>query len=152
MSVDIPDPNFRLTLLQALWNEGLAEPFDKEAFFRDVVGEPYDPGAAYNETVDERVRGALLAVPITAEQLAKLKLVQWDGGNEVHSLIFENWGADDDTFDVRDLRGIEHCRSVEHIAFTAGSQVDRSVATRRPEFAWAAHALPAPAPVARADS
>ena len=50
MNVSIPDPNFRLTLLQSLWTAGLAQRFDKDAFFRDVVGEPYDPAASYGSS------------------------------------------------------------------------------------------------------
>ena len=58
----IPDPNFQLTLLQSLWTAGLAPPFDKEAFFRDVLKQPYDFKALYNNAVDDRVRKAYLGL------------------------------------------------------------------------------------------
>ncbi len=122
MNVNFPDPNLRLTLLQSLWTAGLAPPFDKEAFFHDVLHDRYDVRAAYNNTVDERVRRALLDQPITSEQLSRLRLVHWDGGDEIHHLIWENWDGEDDTFDVRDLRGVEQCRNVEEIEFTSGCQ------------------------------
>jgi hypothetical protein len=119
----IPDPNLRLTLLQALWTAKLAPVFDREAFFRDVLGEEYDFEAPYNDEVHEGVRNALLQIPITEEQLSKLKLIQWDGGDEIHGLIWENWDGEDGTFDVHDFTGIELCRNLEWLAFTAGSQV-----------------------------
>ena len=116
------DPNLRLTLLQSLWYANLAPRFDKEAFFREVLGEPWDVTASYNDGVDERVRDALLAIPISDEQLARLPLLQWDGGNDIHALIWENWRGEDETFDVRDLGGVERCVALREIAFTSGLQ------------------------------
>jgi hypothetical protein len=116
----IPDPNFQLTLLQSLWTAGLAPPFDKEAFFRDVLKQPYDFKALYNNAVDDRVRKALLAEPITEAQLEQLRLIHWDGGDEIHHLIWESWDGEDETFDVHDLTGIEQCTALEQIEFTSG--------------------------------
>ena len=122
MNANIPDPNLRLTLVQALWTAGLATPFDKKAFFRDVLGETWHPRGAYNDELDERVRDALLAVPLSDELLAQLRFVGWDGGLEVFRLIWENRYAEDETFDVHDLRGIERCVGVEYVQFTSGLQ------------------------------
>lgn len=119
---NIPDPNLRLTLLNSAWEEGLLPRFDKEAFYRDVLKEPYDPAADYNYEIDNRVRDHLLSIPLTDDVLAKLKIVTWDGGNEVHHDIWTQWDGESDEFDVRDLRGIEACRGLEFIQFLAGTK------------------------------
>jgi hypothetical protein len=117
----IPDPNLRLTLLNSLWNANLLPRFDKEAFYRDVLREEWDPEAEYNDGVDERVREHLLSIPLSDDLLAKLMMVVWDGGNEVHHHIWTNWDGEDDTFNVRDLRGIEACTNLEVLEFTGGA-------------------------------
>jgi hypothetical protein len=116
----IRDPNLKLTLLQCLWAEGLLPPFDREAFFSDELGQPYDPSAAYNNRVDERVRDALLATSLPTELLAKLKLLQWDGGDDVFHYVWTNWYGDDETFFVTSFDGIEACTGLEEILFGAG--------------------------------
>lgn len=116
----IRDPNLKLTLLQCLWSEGILRPFDREAFFREALGEPYDARAAYNDRVDVRVRDALLGTPLAPEALAKLKLLQWDGGDDVFHYVWTNWDGDDETFFVSSFDGIEACSSLEEISFDAG--------------------------------
>ncbi len=117
----IPDPNLRLTLLNSLWNANLLPAFDKDAFYRDVLHEEWDPAADYNDGVDDRVREHLLATKLPEEALAKLTLVTWDGGNEAFHHIWTNWDGEDDTFSVRDLRGIEACMNLEVLEFTGGA-------------------------------
>ena len=118
---NIPDPNLRLTILNSAWEEGLLPPFDKEAFYRDVLQQPYDASADYNHRIDDRVRKHLLSTPLPDEMLAKLKILTWDGGNEVHHHIWADWDGESDEFDVHDLRGVEACKGLEFVQFIAGT-------------------------------
>jgi uncharacterized protein (TIGR02996 family) len=119
----IPDPNLKLTLLQALRDLELLPEFDKEAFFRDVLHKEYDEFAAYNERLDKRVLRALLATKLPDTLLAKIEQLVWDAGNDVHHDVWTNWDGEDETFDVRDLTGLEACTGLKSITFIAGSQV-----------------------------
>jgi hypothetical protein len=119
---DVKDPNLRLTLLQAAWDAGALPPFDKQAFYQNTLGEPYDPKADYNERIDKRVRDALLATPMPDDVLERLKVVAWDGGNDVHHFVWTNWDGESDEFDVADLTGIEKCKNLERLLFIAGAR------------------------------
>lgn len=121
---DIPDRNLKLMLIQSAWIAKLLPPFDKEAFYRDVVGSPYDPRADYNDRIDRRVLDAILATPLPKETLRKLTYVVWDAGNEIYNLIWTNWGGETDDFYVRDLAGIEACEAVKQLLFIGGASFD----------------------------
>ena len=121
---EIRDPNLKLTLIQAAWIAGLLPTFDKEGFYRDDLGTQYDPRAEYNSRIDERVLKAILATPLSDDILDKLKYVVWDAGNEVHNLIWTNWGGESDEFYVHDLSGIEACHNLEQLLFIGGASFD----------------------------
>jgi hypothetical protein len=118
----IRDPNLRLILLEAAWNEDLLPRFDKDAFYRDALKEKYDPRAEYNQRIDERVRDALLSAPLDDDVLSQLKIVTWDGGNEAFLDIWTYWDGESGEFDVVDLAGIEKCTSLERLLFLAGAR------------------------------
>jgi len=117
---NIPDQSLRLLLLQSAWTEGLLPPFDKEAFFRDVVGEEWDDQADYNDAWDKRVSDALLAIPLTDEILGKIKSVEWDGGKAVFGHIWSNWDGESGEFHVHDLTGIDACTHLADLTFIGG--------------------------------
>lgn len=118
----IVDPNLRLTLLQAAWDENLVSRFDKEAFFRDELHQELDDEADYNNRIDTRVRDALLAIPLPDETLAQIRLVEWDGGNRIWREIWTNWDGESGEFDVKSLSGIEACTGLESLLFIAGGR------------------------------
>lgn len=118
---EIRDPNLRLTILHSAWNAGLLPPFDKEAFYRDVLHDPWDADADYNDEVDERVRKHLLTIPLPSDLLAKLTRVTWDAGNEVFNYIWTTFDGESDEFAVRDLNGIEACKNLDVLEFTGGA-------------------------------
>lgn len=121
---NIRDPNLKLTLIQAAWIANLLPPFDKDAFYRDVLGTPYDPRAEYNNRIDERVRDAILATSLSDDLLRRLTYVVWDAGNEIHNLIWTNWGGESDEFYIHDLSGIEGCENLEQLLFIGGASFD----------------------------
>lgn len=118
----ISDPNLRLILLQAMWNEGLAPKFDKATFYRAKLGKEYDPASESNEQLDTAVRDALVATELPAEKLAQLKRVDWDGSEEIFHLIWEFPSDVGDTFYVKSLSGIEACKNLTALQFLAGLQ------------------------------
>jgi len=121
MTISIPDPNFRLTLLQSLWTAELLPSVEKEDIFKDVLHETYAPEADYNDHVDARIRNYLLSIPLPETALAKLQVLIWDGGDAVHHLIFTNWDGEGEEFNVHDIAGIEACTSLERISFIGGA-------------------------------
>jgi hypothetical protein len=72
----IADPNLRLLLLQAAWDENLIPRFDKAAFFRDQLHEELTDDAECNYRIDTRVLDALLAIPLTDETLFKTFVIR----------------------------------------------------------------------------
>lgn len=116
------DPNLQLLLLQAAWDQELIPPFDKAAFFRDVLKEESDTEADYNYKLDRRVLDALLAIPLGADVLSQIRSVEWDGGNPIFLEIWSCWDGESDEFDVHDLTGINECTALEEISFIAGAR------------------------------
>src|SRR5687767_6760991 len=113
-SPTIPDPGLFLGVLQAL--------LDQEVISQDRL----DPALAEIETSDEedgdegeRVAAAvatLHALPISADELARVERVDFDGGNDIYMLIEEvldiQTGGEEDYYEVRSLEGIAALRSL----------------------------------------
>ena len=116
----VTDQNLRLTLLQAMWNEGLAPKFDKPAFYRNQLSREYDPASPEHEELNVEVRDALIATDLPEDSLARLKRVDWDGSEEIFHLIWEFPSDVGDTFFVKSLSGIEACKNLGALQFFAG--------------------------------
>lgn len=96
------DPMLKLAVLEALSRQGLVLP---------PMTEPLDEWQ-----LDETNLDRLLAIPLSAEQLASITMLRWErGGMSVQSLVFFEHGGDDDTFVIRDLSGIEALTSLREL-------------------------------------
>ncbi len=106
----IVDPNLKLAILEALIHDGHLALADLE---------PADP-----EQRDEKIRKHYLKLPLAPEQLAQVKTLRWGGGMQIQHAIWPEWDGEDDTFDLRDLKGIELLGNLEVISFVSAFAVD----------------------------
>jgi hypothetical protein len=117
------DPNLQLAVLEAAWDAKLLPPFDKDAFYRGVLGETWDANRD-GEEVDERTREALLGIALPPEILESIEVMEWGGGEDAQSHILHFWDGEDETFDVTDLDGIGACRSIRDLDLGASHVTD----------------------------
>lgn len=103
-SGDFNDLNFKLTVLESLYNLGmfqLADPeesdLDEDGSLReDVLDNHYGP---YQPILQEYAE-----VQIYHDDLAAVEELVWDPGNAVFMSIAPYWDGDDELFDIRDYR------------------------------------------------
>jgi hypothetical protein len=102
----IPDDNLKLALLDALVEQGkLATLVQRVKAKRKGDGYRLEKG----------VRSALLAHAPSPAELVSIREVDWSSSSRLIYAIFEYWDGEDGAFDIRDLRGIEACASLEKL-------------------------------------
>ncbi|MFF9352427.1 DUF6892 domain-containing protein [Streptomyces sp. NPDC014734] len=101
--LSVPDVPLRLAVLSGLLESKVLPPYERPA---DGVHE-CDPG---NDDRDyeyrEEVAEDLLALPVTAAQLAGVRSLSWHTSSTAISLIWRYWDGEGDEFDVMSLEGI----------------------------------------------
>ncbi|WP_432825208.1 leucine-rich repeat domain-containing protein [Dactylosporangium sp. CA-092794] len=103
------DVNLRLAVVDALLESGVLPPFDLEAFNRTL-----DPADTDDDDDDDRdyryrdeVADALLAIPVSREQVASVRRLYWyAGGPRVIRMIWTYWDGESDEFHIESLAGI----------------------------------------------
>jgi len=103
-SGDFNDLNFKLTVLESLYNLGLfqlAEPdesdLDEDGSLREeALEDHYGP---YLPVLQEYAEAQL-----TELDLAAVKELVWDPGNAVFMSVAPYWDGDDELFEIRDYR------------------------------------------------
>lgn len=95
------DPNLRLAIIDALVRAKRLSLSVPEARKRDAA--------------DAKVREALVRTPLTAELLGSLTELTWHGGHDIQHRIWPEWDGENDTFDIRDLAGIEALANLQKL-------------------------------------
>lgn len=121
--VSLRDPMLKLALLGALADEGL-RPLDWERLRREFPPElddfeRDDPDAEPDELDADYAFNANLARHLDAQgvstaELARLTRLTWPDPN-VQGGLWPQWDGEDETFDLTDLRGLEHCTGLEYL-------------------------------------
>jgi hypothetical protein len=129
------DPNLHLAVLEAAWDAKLLPVFDKDVFYRDVLGETWDANRD-GEKVDERTRSALLAIPLPPDVLARIETLEWGGGEATQHFVFHSWDGEDETFDVTDLTGIGACANLRQLSLDVAALTDIAPLRELPKLEW----------------
>ncbi|GLY86939.1 DUF6892 domain-containing protein [Actinoallomurus iriomotensis] len=101
----LEDRNLRLAVLDTLMATKVLPPFDIDEFNRTHAGDEDDDR---DYRYRDEVAGALLDIPVTAEQCASVRELVWEaGGNEVVYAIWTFWDGETDEFRIESLEGID---------------------------------------------
>jgi len=101
VSAPFADPNLKLAVIDHVRRDDL--PASLPAFDEYVL--------------DEANLTRVLALPITADDLAGIEELAWkEGGREVQHLVYPQWHGEADTFSIRTLAGIEHLPRLRQLA------------------------------------
>lgn len=110
----IPDPGLFLGVLQALLEQEVVSQDRLDAVLADIETSDVEEGEEW-----ERVSAAIAllhALPISADELARVERLDFDGGNEIYMLLEElldiETGGESDYYEVQSLAGISALRSL----------------------------------------
>jgi hypothetical protein len=115
------DPNFKLAVIQALYQLGEFRSFFKtiERDKRYAWNGPYFANRRARTTASEahpEVLARFLDLRITAAQLARVKRLVPDGGDETYMLIAPNWEGETDLFSLKGLADLTLLPNLEEFS------------------------------------
>lgn len=111
------DFNFKMVVIEALIETGdLADEMEtlEDKYGHEEPEEDFGP--------IPQIKKALEKLELTEKQLAKIKTLVFDGGNEIYQILAPNWDGEDLQFDTKNISGIELLPNLESI--TAISMLD----------------------------
>ncbi|MEM7058768.1 MAG: hypothetical protein AAF557_14350 [Pseudomonadota bacterium] len=109
---DFQDPNFKLTVISALMENGELTFDAYPEFLKQIEGSQYDyekdgyrlSTPAYQHFVD---------LKISADQLATIQALVFDGGLEIYPYVYPFWGGETEDFDITSLRDLRHLPNLQ---------------------------------------
>jgi len=99
------DPNFKLVVLNALWSIRGINLGDRRALANHILGPGYDEEQDGYDLL-KPVYDYLVRYPLSADHLAAVEDLSFDGGSEIYRYVFPFWHGEDGEFDVKSLAGI----------------------------------------------
>lgn len=108
------DLNFKLAILAALEEQGLISFGTPPQLAEHVLGRKFDMSNEGYKPVPA-VLDYLARYPLTPQMLDELQILNLDGGSMIYHHIWHFWHGEDNTFDIRNLVGIEHCRNLREL-------------------------------------
>lgn len=120
----IPDLNLKLAIIQELRDLKKIPKFSKKDFWKKTFGIKYDMDEEYNYRLVPEVVMYYQNLEIPADLLFELKSIFWMPSykiksDKIHNDIFDQWGGEDNEFQIISLEGIEHCQNLKEIYFDA---------------------------------
>ena len=116
------DTNFKLTVVAALMDAGVLDFGVYTDFLKQIEGPQYDyENDGYN--LSAKSYQYFADYTLTADQLAKVQRLTFDGGLEIYPFIFPFWGGESNDFDIRSLEDMRHLPNLkvfEMISMLAG--------------------------------
>lgn len=120
--VSFKDTNFKLTVIDALMEQGILDFGPFPDFLKQIEGPQYD---YENDGYDLSAKAYryFADYPLTADQLSKVERLTFDGGLNIYPFIYPFWGGETEDFDIRsldDLRHLPNLKAFEVISMLTG--------------------------------
>jgi len=112
------DPNLKLIVLSALNDSGAIHLGPRKELAQHILGPGYDEDQDGYDLL-RPVYDWLVRFPLTANHLAAVTSIDFDGGNEIYPYAFPFWSGEDGEFDVNSLEGINRLFNLKSIEITA---------------------------------
>jgi hypothetical protein len=120
------DPNLKLVVLSALTDAGTIHLGPRKKLAAHLLGPGYDEDQDGYDLL-KPVYDYLVRYPLTANHLAAVTRIDFDGGNEIYTYPYPFWDGETGEFDVTSLEGIERLINLERIdIFSLASDPDLS--------------------------
>lgn len=101
------DTNFKLTVINALMEAGVLDFGFYPDFLKQIEGPDYDyENDGYQ--LSPKAYRYFADYPLTAEQLAKVEYLSFDGGLAIYPFMFPFWDGESDDFDIRSIADMRH--------------------------------------------
>jgi hypothetical protein len=112
------DPNLKLIVLSALNDSGAIHLGPRQKLAGHILGPGYDEDQDGYDLL-KPVYDYLVRFPLTANHLAAVTSIEFDGGNSIYPYAFPFWSGEDGEFDVQSLEGIGRLFNLKSIEITA---------------------------------
>ncbi|EGL65520.1 hypothetical protein AGRO_1904 [Agrobacterium sp. ATCC 31749] len=116
------DPNLKLAVMSALLRFKMLDLGTPEQLATHVLGRPVDLEQDGYELIPQAL-DYLVRYPLTAEQLAAVDWIQFDGGEEIYPYAWYFWSGEEGIFDIRNTSDIHLCVNLRGISVI--SMIDR---------------------------
>jgi hypothetical protein len=121
------DPNFKLIVLSSLIDAGTIHLGPRRKLAEHILGPGYDEDRDGYDLL-QPVYDYLVRYPLTADHLAAVTSIDFDGGNEIYNYPYPYWDGETGDFDVASLEGIErliNLKSIEIISMLNDTDLAR---------------------------
>lgn len=119
------DYGFKLVVMDSLLDKNpsfLEELKDLREKYDDLDHEVYAQFEPDDEIDNEycfipEIAAFLENVVLTQEELDKVNYLCFDAGNKIYSYIYRDWDGEDETFDVKSIKGFEKLRNLKEVEY-----------------------------------
>jgi uncharacterized protein DUF6892 len=129
------DPNLKLVVLSSLIDAGTIHLGPRKKLAAHLLGPGYDEDQD-GYCMLKPVYDYLVRYPLTANHLAAVTSIEFDGGSEIYNYPFPFWDGEDGEFDVASLEGIErliNLKRIEMVSLLNDPDLSRLAALRQLE-------------------
>lgn len=112
------DSNLKLVVLDALRESGVIDLGTPADLAQHLLGESFDRDSNTGERL-QPVYDFLVRYPLGANELATVRSLTFDGGNEIYSYVVPHWDGEDGAFDVASLDGLAQLPNLTQINVVA---------------------------------
>jgi len=129
------DPNLKLVVLSALSDAGVIHLGPRKKLAEHLLGPGYDEDQDGYDLL-RPVYDWLVRFPLTANHLAAVTAIEFDGGSSIYQYPFPFWSGEDGEFDVQSLEGINrliNLKSIEIIALLNNYDLQHLVGLKKLE-------------------
>jgi hypothetical protein len=112
------DPNLKLVVISALLRSKMLDLGTPQQLASHILDRPVDLEDEGYDLIPEAL-DYLLRYPLTAEQLAAVDWIQFDGGEEIYSYAWYFWGGGGSAFDIHDTSDLHRCPNLKGVSVIA---------------------------------
>jgi len=118
LPIKFSDPNFKLVVMQSLIENKRLNLGDQQLLAEKILKRAVDYEAEGVQFMPQ-VYQYLIDYPLSESDLASVKEINLDGGNDIYAYPFFFWGGESNIFDVQSLKDIVLCPNLEYLSITS---------------------------------